>query len=108
MLRDWSALICLGSSVEVEMTGVEGVGFFGVGVDFGAGELEGLGAVGALVGEIVVVVGGWSMEERVVEERRRRWRRKMRGLRMKTGGEFEDAIFLGLEEWFEKIECKWW
>lgn len=95
MLRDWRALICFGSSEEVEV-GVEGVGVLGVWVEVGAGEVEGVGAVGALVGEMVVAlgaglaVGEWTVEERVTEERRRR-RRNMRLLRKKIGG--FDAIF---------------
>lgn len=87
MSRDWRALICFGSSGEVEEVGVEGVG-----EDFGDGEVEGPGAVGALVGEMVV--GGWRETERVVEERwRRRRRRKMRRPRMNFCGGFDGAIF---------------
>lgn len=80
--------------------GVEGDGLLGVGagVDVGAGEVEGEGAVGALVGEMAVV-GGWTVAEKAVELRRRR--RKTRWLRIKIEqfGE-KDAILIFREECF--------
>lgn len=112
MLRDWRALTCFGFSEEAEVgvgVGVEGVGFAGVGEDAGDGEVEGRGAVGALVGEMVVggwseveglgaagalvgemVAGGWREAERAMGEN---WRRRRRGPRMKNGGACDDAIF---------------